>query len=70
VIPTYQGKRGHPVLIETRYSNEIENLDHEKGLRQLMEIRKNDILEVDCQYPEILRDIDTPEEYEKESKSY
>ena len=70
VIPIYQGKRGHPVLIETRYKNEIENLDPEKGLRQLMEIRKNDILEVDCPFPEILRDIDTPEEYEKESKSY
>ena len=70
VIPTFNGKRGHPVLIETRFGNEIENLDPEKGLRQLMEIRKNDILEVVCQYPEILRDIDTPEEYEKESKSY
>lgn len=70
VIPTFNGKRGHPVLIETRFSNEIENLEAEKGLRQLMEIRKNDILEVDCPFPEILRDIDTPEEYEKESKSY
>lgn len=70
VIPTFNGKRGHPVLIETCYKNEIENLDTEKGLRQLMEIRKNDILEVDCPFPEILRDIDTPEEYEKESKSY
>ena len=70
VISTFSGKRGHPVLIETRYKNEIENLNPEKGLRQLMEIRKNDILEVDCPYPEILRDIDTPEEYEKESKSY
>lgn len=70
VIPTFSGKRGHPVLIETRFSNDIENLDIEKGLRQLMEIRKSDILEVDCPFPEILRDIDTPEEYEKESKSY
>ncbi len=70
VIPTFSGKRGHPVLIETRFRNEIEKLDIEKGLRQLMEIRKNDILEVDCPFPEILRDIDTPEEYEKESKSY
>ena len=68
VIPTFNGKRGHPVLIETRYKNEIENLDIEKGLRQLMEIRKNDILEVDCQYPGILRDIDTPEEYNEEIK--
>lgn len=68
VIPTFNGKRGHPVLIETRFKNEIEKLDIGKGLRQLMEIRKNDILEVDCQYPGILRDIDTPEEYNEEIK--
>lgn len=70
VIPTYNGKRGHPVLIETRFRTEIENLDKEKGLRHLMETRKSDILEVDCSFPQILRDIDTPEEYEKEIKSY
>lgn len=68
VIPTFNGKRGHPVLIETRFRNEIENLDPEKGLRQLMEFRKNDILEVDCPYPGILRDIDTPKEYDDEIK--
>lgn len=68
VIPTFSGKRGHPILIEARYKNEIENLDHEKGLRQLMEIRKNDILEVKCPFPEILRDIDTPKEYDDEIK--
>jgi CTP:molybdopterin cytidylyltransferase MocA len=70
VIPTFSGKRGHPVLIETHYLSEILKLDHEKGLRQLMEQFKTDIFEVDCPFPQILRDIDTPEEYEKEIKKY
>ena len=66
VIPTFNGRRGHPVLIETKYKTEIEKLDPEKGLRTLSEKNKNDLFEVECEIPEILRDIDTPEEYESE----
>jgi len=66
VIPTFNGRRGHPVLIETRYKTEIEKLDPEKGLRVLAEKFKNDVYEVECNIPEILRDIDTPEEYQHE----
>ena len=66
VIPTFNGRRGHPVLIETRYKADIERLDPEKGLRILSEKFKNDVFEVECSMPEILRDIDTPEDYENE----
>ncbi len=66
VIPTFNGRRGHPVLIETRYKTEIERLDPEKGLRLLSEKFENDVFEVECSIPEILRDIDTPEEYQFE----
>jgi molybdenum cofactor cytidylyltransferase len=67
VIPTFNGRRGHPVLIETRYKADIERLDPEKGLRVLSEKFKNDVFEVECSIPEILRDIDTPEEYQFET---
>jgi molybdenum cofactor cytidylyltransferase len=63
VIPSWSGKRGHPVLIETRYRNEIKKLDPEKGLRTLSEKFREDVFEVECDAPEILRDIDTPEDY-------
>lgn len=66
VIPTFNGRRGHPVLIETRYKTEIERLDPQKGLRVLSEKFKDDVFEVECNIPEILRDIDTPEEYQYE----
>jgi molybdenum cofactor cytidylyltransferase len=66
VMPTFNGRRGHPVLIETRFKTEIEKLDPERGLRTLSEKYKNDVLEVECEIPEILKDIDTPEEYERE----
>ncbi len=63
VIPTFTGKRGHPVLIETKYKNEIENLDPQTGLRGLMEKFKEDIFEIECEAAEITRDIDTPADY-------
>ena len=66
VIPAFNGRRGHPVLIETRYKTEIEKLDPHKGLRLLSEKFKDDVFEVECNIPEILRDIDTPDEYQYE----
>lgn len=66
VIPTFNGRRGHPVLIETKYKTEIERLDPQKGLRVLSEKFIDDVFEVECNTPEILRDIDTPEEYQFE----
>ncbi len=66
VMPTFNGRRGHPVLIETRYKSEIEKLDPERGLKTLSEKYKDDVFEVECEIPEILRDIDTQEEYQFE----
>jgi molybdenum cofactor cytidylyltransferase len=71
VIPTFDGRRGHPGLFETKYVPEIEKLNPTKGLRTLSEKYKNDVLEVECNIPAILRDIDTPEEYQMEiNKNY
>jgi molybdenum cofactor cytidylyltransferase len=66
VIPVFDGKRGHPALIETKYKIDIENLNPEKGLRSLYQKITNDINEVECNSPEILRDIDTVEDYKME----
>ncbi len=63
IIPTYSGKRGHPILIKTKYKKEIEQLDKNKGLRGLMDKFSSDVFEMECTTPEIIRDIDTPEDY-------
>ena len=63
VIPVFEKRRGHPVLIDFKYKTEIQKLNPEKGLRALMEKFADDIFEVECGSPEILRDIDTPQDY-------
>ena len=63
VIPVFRKKRGHPVLIDIKYRNEVEKLDPEVGLRSLSLLFREDVLEVDTDTSAILKDIDTYEDY-------
>lgn len=66
IIPVFNKKRGHPVLIDYKYRDEIEKLDKDKGLRSLAYKFPDDVLEVLTDEPGILRDFDTISEYLKE----
>jgi molybdenum cofactor cytidylyltransferase len=63
VIPVTAGKRGHPLLIDRKYRDEIEKLENDEGLRSLAGKFSDDVLEVEVNTPEILIDIDTQEDY-------
>lgn len=63
VIPVYNHRRGHPLLVDLKYRKEIDKLDLEKGLRSLMHLFPQDVLEVEVDEPGILVDIDTREDY-------
>jgi xanthine dehydrogenase accessory factor len=69
IIPTFNGKRGHPVLINSKYRQSIQLLNPEIGLRELFLNNSQDILEIEVQTDHILKDIDTPEDYQRESNS-
>ena len=66
VIPVYKGRRGHPLLIDIKYRDEIETLNPDKGLRSLACMFSDDVLEVDVNESGILTDFDTYEQYKKE----
>jgi molybdenum cofactor cytidylyltransferase len=66
VIPVYNNRRGHPVLIDNRYREEIEKLHSDKGLRSLAYKFPEDVLEVLTDEPGILRDFDTYSQYLEE----
>jgi len=63
IIPVFNGKRGHPLLIDKKYMNEILTLDDTEGLRGLAIKHPDDILEIETDNQLILRDIDTLEDY-------
>jgi len=66
VIPVYESKRGHPILIDRKYRNEIQKLNPAEGLRSLALKYSDDVLEVNTDIAGILRDFDTYDEYKNE----
>jgi molybdenum cofactor cytidylyltransferase len=66
VLPVFEGKRGHPLLISSSFLTEIENIGNETGLRQLLIKFPKDIFEVESKNSAILKDIDTEEDYHQE----
>lgn len=69
VIPIYNHRRGHPLLVDMKYRKEIHKLDLEKGLRSLMHLFPQDVLEVEVDEQGILVDIDTREDYSKATQN-
>lgn len=65
VLPVYKSERGHPVLIDMKYRDEVENLKPNLGLRALVYNHPEDIHEVKVETPSILRDIDDMEDYKR-----
>lgn len=62
-VPTYQGRRGHPLAIAPALLPEIETLDLSIGLRELLDRHAAAVLEVPVEDAGAVRDVDTPEDY-------
>jgi molybdenum cofactor cytidylyltransferase len=63
VLPTYGGRRGHPILLDRRHWAETLALPWTTSLRQVIHGHADDVLEVPVEQPGILTDIDTPEDH-------
>jgi len=66
LIAVHKGKRGHPIIINTKYKKDIKQLGSENSMNDFTKKFAPEILEVETGTTEILRDIDTPEDYHKE----
>lgn len=69
VLPVFKKERGHPVIIDMKYKDEIERLSPDIGLRGTVYSHPEDILEVDVDTPNILKDIDDEADYKRELKN-
>jgi len=58
-IPTYQGRRGHPVLFAMKYKEKLLELKGDIGGRQIISDHPDDVLEVAVNCEGIYIDIDT-----------
>ena len=64
VVPTYQGRRGHPVLFAARVFPELLAADRSRGAREVVHAHA-DRVELELGDPGVIEDIDTPADYER-----
>ncbi len=70
IVPSYQMRRGHPMLIDRRHWPAILGLTEGQSLRDFMRAAASSIHHVVVDTPSILRDMDTPGDYERELADY
>lgn len=61
-VPTFAGRRGHPVGFGRRYFSEIAKLTGDTGARSLLQKFQANVMDFVVDDPGILQDIDSPED--------
>ena len=65
VIPTYQGRNGHPIIVDRSLNSEILAMDNEQGLRQVVRAHHDRVARVEVYTELVLADCDLPEDYQR-----
>lgn len=63
VVPTFNGKRGNPVIFSSHFRDEILNHKEPEGCRDIVFENEKHITTFPCTTTSIIEDIDTPEDY-------
>ena len=63
VIPEFQGRGGHPVLVDLRFREELLNLDSSGGLGSFFKSHQEHVRRLSVNSPFIARDMDTWDDY-------
>ena len=64
-VPTHEGRRGHPTWLSWAHVAAIRAMPSEQGLNAFIRSRAPETLELSWPSDEILRDLDTPEDYQR-----
>jgi molybdenum cofactor cytidylyltransferase len=63
-VPTYQGRRGHPIIFAIQYKEQLLKLRGDVGGRQIIKDHPDDVLEVAVDSESIVADFDTTDDYQ------
>lgn len=64
VVPAHGGRRGHPVWLRWRLAAAVRRLPADQGLNRLVRDHAARTSELNWPDAEVLRDLDTPEDYQ------
>ena len=70
IVPTFEGHRGHPMIFDAAYREEVLTQYDEEGLRGLLHAHADDVFEFAVDIGAILEDIDFPEDYERALREF
>jgi molybdenum cofactor cytidylyltransferase len=65
LAPRFPERRGHPLIIASELFAEMRRCDPEVGLRQLLQRRAADLVELPLPYPDADADLDVPSDLER-----
>jgi molybdenum cofactor cytidylyltransferase len=65
LIPTFQGRRGHPTLISWQHVAGIRSLPDGEGLNAYLRRQTEVTVELAVNSSDVLLDLDTPEDYQR-----
>jgi molybdenum cofactor cytidylyltransferase len=65
VVPTKDGRNGHPILLDASLRDEILRIGLEDGLRRLVHTHSAGIMKVEVSSRTVLEDCDRPEDYDR-----
>lgn len=65
VIPSYDHRRGHPVIFAKSLFEELWNASPDRGASDVVRAHEKEIFYVEVDNPGVLVDIDTPEDYSR-----
>jgi len=65
VVPTFNGRRGHPVLFGRALFGELLHAPEAVGARQVVWDHASEVLEVPADEPHVLEDVDTQADYRR-----
>jgi molybdenum cofactor cytidylyltransferase len=69
VVPWIDDDSGHPIIIDAAYREEVMTQFDDTGLRGLIYGRPEEVYRLPVTDPGVLRDMDTPEDYERELRA-
>ncbi|MCI0491074.1 MAG: nucleotidyltransferase family protein [Blastocatellia bacterium] len=65
VVPAYEGRNGHPIILDLSLKAEILAIDAQQGLRQVIHARPERVFRVEVASEDVLVDFDFPEDYRR-----
>lgn len=69
-VPVYGNRRGHPLLFPARYRDVVLQEYGDTGLRGLLRAHPDRVRELEVDSDAVLRDMDYPEDYEREIRDF